>query len=160
MTKNFLSFLYIGTKNDSPIEKTGEPTYERRLLRLRDRILLKGRVAVEVALRDEEFPETDLYFLSMTPVTSKWRESRRDAIVAYNEWLKETCEQTDRVFYMDIRAGLTDEEGCLPKKLTTDAESHLNADGFDILVRNLLDYAQARYEEDAWKPAEPSGTEP
>ena len=36
----------------------------------------------------------------------------------------------------------------------------LNSAGRVYLVRNLLDYAQARYEEDAWKPAEPTGTEP
>ncbi len=155
-----VQLVYKGRKATlTGIAKAEKPRNVFILIGLNDRIYEHmdraenyfGRI---VALRDEEFPETDLYFLSMTPVTSKWRQSRRDAIVVYNEWLQEKCEQTDRVFYMDIRAGLTDEEGCLPKKLTTDAESHLNADGFDLLVRNLLDYAQARYEEGTWEPAE------
>ena len=53
---------------------------------------------------------------------------------------------------MDVTAGLTDENGCLPREITTDNDSHLNAEGFDIFVRNMLDYAQARYEEGLWAP--------
>ena len=49
-------------------------------------------------------------------------------------------------------AGLTDEQGWMPKEITADNDSHLNADGFDIFVRNLLDYAQARYEQGQWVP--------
>ena len=107
--------------------------------------------------RDEYYPETELVFMSLTPVTDKWKQKTRDKIVEYNEWLKEKCEASGAT-YMDIREGLTDEEGCLPKKITTDAESHLNEEGFDILIRTLLDYAQGRYEDGMWIPEEGEGT--
>ncbi len=108
-----------------------------------------------IALRDAGFPDTDLYFMSILPVTDKWKQKYRDEISTYNEWLCELCEQEEKVYYMDVRAGLADENGCLPKKITTDAESHLNADGFAILVQNLLDFAQIRYEEGFWIPDNP-----
>ena len=104
-----------------------------------------------VALRDEYFPETSLFFMSLTPVTAKRTQKQRDEIAAYNAWLEEKCGKI-RAEYMDITAGLTDEQGWMPKEITADNDSHLNADGFDIFVRNLLDYAQARYEQGQWVP--------
>ena len=65
--------------------------------------------------------------------------------------LEEKCGQADAE-YMDVTAGLTDANGCLPREITTDNDSHLNAEGFGIFVRNMLDYAQARYEEGLWAP--------
>ena len=126
------------------------------LIGLNDRIYLHvdradGYIDRIVALRDECFAETRLYFIALTPVTAKWKQSTRDAIAAYNEWLKEKCGQIG-VEYMDMNAGLVDENGCLRREITTDNESHLNADGFDIFVQNLLDYAQAQYEEGLWNP--------
>ena len=103
------------------------------------------------ALRDEYFPETSLFFMSLTPVTAKRTQKQRDEIAAYNAWLEEKCGKI-RAEYMDITAGLTDEQGWMPKEITADNDSHLNADGFDIFVRNLLDYAQARYEQGLWVP--------
>ena len=76
---------------------------------------------------------------------------QRDEIAAYNAWLEEKCGKI-RAEYMDITAGLTDEQGWMPKEITADNDSHLNADGFDIFVRNLLDYAQAWYEQGLWVP--------
>lgn len=104
-----------------------------------------------IALRDEYFPETRLFFLSLTPVTAKRTQKQRDEIAAYNIWLEEKCGQVDAE-YMDVTAGLTDANGCLPREITTDNDSHLNAEGFGIFVRNMLDYAQARYEEGLWVP--------
>ena len=104
-----------------------------------------------IALRDEYFPETRLFFLSLTPVTAKRTQKQRDEIAAYNIWLEEKCGQADAE-YMDVTAGLTDANGCLPREITTDNDSHLNAEGFGIFVRNMLDYAQARYEEGLWVP--------
>lgn len=103
------------------------------------------------ALRDEYFPDTQLYFMALTPVTAKWKQSTRDLIAEYNVWLEEKCGQIGAE-YMDMNAGLADEKGCLRREITTDNESHLNADGFDIFVQNLLDYAQARYEAGLWVP--------
>ena len=104
-----------------------------------------------VALRDENFPETELYFMALTPVTAKRTQKIRDEIAAYNEWLREKCTQV-HVKYMDVNAGLVDENGCLRQENTADNDSHLNADGFDIFVQNLLDYAQAHYEAGLWNP--------
>ncbi len=104
-----------------------------------------------VALRDEYFPETSLFFMSLTPVTAKRTRKQRDEIAAYNAWLEKKCGKI-RAEYMDITAGLTDEQGWMPQEITADNDSHLNADGFDIFVRNLLDYAQVRYEQGLWVP--------
>lgn len=102
-------------------------------------------------LRNEYFPETRIWFLSITPVTNKRKAKERDKINQYNDWLKEKCEQIDAT-YMDIRAGMTDEDGWMPKSITTDADCHFNDKGFDILIANLLDFAQAQYEAGLWKP--------
>ncbi|MCR5296495.1 MAG: hypothetical protein K6E17_03705 [Clostridiales bacterium] len=102
-------------------------------------------------LRASYFPDTEIHFMSLTPVTNKWKQKVRDEIVEYNTWLEEKCRQTG-MYYMDVRERLMDADGCLPVKITTDAESHLNADGFDILIQSLLDYAQQRYDEGLWTP--------
>ncbi len=103
-------------------------------------------------LRDEYFPETRIWFLSITPVTNKRKAKDRDKINEYNEWLKEKCSRID-ADYMDICAGLTDEDGWMPKNITTDADCHFNDKGFDIFIGNLLDFAQAQYEAGLWEPA-------
>ena len=103
-------------------------------------------------LRNEYFPETRIWFLSITPVTNKRKEKERDKINQYNDWLREKCEQSDAT-YLDIRAGLTDEDGWMPKSITTDADCHFNDKGFDIFIGNLLDIAQAQYEAGLWEPA-------
>ena len=109
-----------------------------------DKILLR---------RDEFFPETEICFLSLTPVTDRNKERIRDKINEYNEWLKAKCGQTGAT-YIDVTAGLADDNGWLPKEITSDADCHLNDKGFDIFIRNLLDYAQSRYEAGTWDPAE------
>ncbi len=126
------------------------------LIGLNDRIFehfdRAGRYIDKIlALRDEYFPETGIYFLSLTPVTDKRSEKTRDLIAEYNAWLEEKCSQVDAT-YINITAGLTDENGWLPKAITTDADSHLNAEGFAIFINNLLDYAQACYEAGLWTP--------
>lgn len=138
------------------IAKTEKPRNVFILIGLNDRIYLHvdradGYIDRIAALRDEYFAETRLYFIALTPVTKKWKQSTRDAIAAYNEWLEEKCGQIGAE-YMDMNAGLADENGCLRREITTDNESHLNADGFDIFVQNLLDYAQAQYEAGLWNP--------
>ena len=107
-------------------------------------------------LRDIYFADTEIYFLALTPVTNKMKPKVRDAINAYNAWLEGKCAAVGAV-YMDVTAGLKDEEGWLIRKITTDAETHLNGDGFDILIRNLLDYAQAQYEAGTWIPEQQEG---
>jgi hypothetical protein len=52
--KELSSFFVYRHKKWLPSLSIGEPTYERRLLRLWDRILHEGRIAVEVTLWDEE----------------------------------------------------------------------------------------------------------
>lgn len=104
-------------------------------------------------IRDEEFPETKVYFMSLIPVTDNREKKIRDEINEYNAWLKRKCGKTGAE-YMDVTAGLKDKEGWLPRSITTDADSHLNIQGFDILIRNLLDYAQIQYKKGLWDPAE------
>ena len=52
----------------------------------------------------------------------------------------------------ELETHAADENGCLRQENTADNDSHLNADGFDIFVQNLLDYAQAQYEAGLWNP--------
>ena len=122
--------------------------------RIFDHIDRAGRYIDKIlALRDELFPETRIWFLSLTPVTDKRTKTVRDLIAAYNVWLEEKCSQTDAT-YIDVTARLTDADGWLPRSITTDADSHLNAEGYAIFLRNLLDFAQAQYEAGLWNPPE------
>lgn len=98
-------------------------------------------------------PETLIYFFSLTPVTKKIEDSRHVQAVwdNYNEQLKAACEELDAI-YIDIATALKDENGLLPKEITTDNEYHLNEEGNAIWAQLLLDFAQEQYEAGIWTP--------
>jgi hypothetical protein len=104
-----------------------------------------------MALRDKYSPETEVYFLSLTPVTQKIGSKRQNGHNEYNLWLEQKCAEVG-ASYIEISARLKDETGFLPKKLSIDGEFHLNTSGNAIFAQELLDYAQAQYEKGLWAP--------
>ena len=69
----------------------------------------------------------------------------------YNEALKKLSETVDFT-YIEIAAGLKDEEGYLPDEWSTDREYHVNNKGIPIWIDELLDFAQQQYEQGLWTP--------
>ena len=106
-----------------------------------------------MALTEKHAPGTQIIFFSMTPVTQSVnkKKNRQAKIDAYNAWLEEKCAQIG-AGYMNIAEGLKDENGVLPRALSSDGEYHLNEEGNAIWIRELLDYAQAQYEAGLWTP--------
>ncbi len=106
-----------------------------------------------LALRDKYSPDTEIFFFSLTPVRKKVGLTQQKKNDAYNEWLEQKCAETDAV-YIDIAAGLKDDEGLMIKGISSDGEYHLNEKGNAIWAQELLDFAQASYEAGTWMPAE------
>ena len=70
-----------------------------------------------------------------------------------NETVRQECESLG-ISYVDLASGLKNENGLLPEKYCADGLVHLNDDGYEIFARELLDYAQAEYENGNWTPAQ------
>ena len=104
-----------------------------------------------LALRDKYSPDTQIYFLSLTPVTKKIGNPRQEGHDQYNEWLSQKCAETGAVF-IDITTPVKSEDGFLPKTLSRDNEFHLNNKGNAIFAQTLLDFAQAQYDAGLWEP--------
>ena len=98
-------------------------------------------------------PDTEIYFQSLTPVTRNFckRKDFRTMWDEYNEALKKLSETVDFT-YIEIAAGLKDEEGYLPDEWSTDREYHVNNKGIPIWIDELLDFAQQQYEQGLWTP--------
>ncbi len=105
----------------------------------------------------EVSPETEIYIVSQMPVTRTFEqginkyEAVRDRFDLVNETVRQECE-TLGIHYVDLASGLKDEEGLLPDKYCIDEKMHLNDDGYEIFARELLDFAQAEYENGNWDP--------
>ena len=99
-------------------------------------------------------PGTKVYFFSLTPVTKKVDDARHIQALwdQYNVRLEETCRELG-VTYIDIATALKDENGLLPKEITSEGEYHLNAEGNAIWAQVLLDFAQTQYDAGLWTPA-------
>lgn len=104
-----------------------------------------------MALRDKYSPETQVYFLSLTPVTKKVGNPRQELHDQYNVWLSQKCAEAG-AFFVDITTPVKGEDGFLPKTLSRDNEYHLNNKGNAIFAQTLLDFAQAQYEAGLWTP--------
>ncbi|MBR5109265.1 MAG: hypothetical protein IK099_03635 [Clostridia bacterium] len=100
-------------------------------------------------------PGTQVFFFSLTPVTQKVEDTRHIQALwdQYNERLEQTCLELGAT-YIDIASALKDENGLLPKSITSEGEYHLNAEGNAIWAQVLLDFAQAQYEAGLWSPVQ------
>ncbi len=104
-----------------------------------------------MALRDKYSPETEISFLSLTPVTQKVGAKRQQGHDEYNIWLEKKCAEIGAA-YIDISSRLKDETGFLPKRISNDGEYHLSTSGNAIFAQELLDYAQSQYDAGLWVP--------
>ncbi len=108
-----------------------------------------------MAIAEKQSPGTQMYFFSLTPVTQKVEDKRhiRVKFDEYNAWLAEKCASVGAV-YIDIASALKDENGLLPRSLSSDGEYHLNPKGNAVWAQALLDFAQEQYEAGLWMPAQ------
>ena len=106
-------------------------------------------------LAQKHAPDTEVIFLSLTPVTKAFckRNDYQRLWDDYNAALRGLC-LLRGVPYIDIAARMKDEEGYLNNRYSNDGQYHLNAEGLDIWIDALLDYAQGQYDQGLWKPEE------
>ena len=120
----------------------------------------KGIKMVEFAItaRNDLIPDTEMYFLSCTPVSKGFCEEigspeYQKNLDQFNARMKETCEKYDGVYYVEIAEPLKDEDGYLNAAYSTDQFYHINEDAYILLIGNLCDYAQEQYNAGRWIPA-------
>ena len=113
---------------------------------------------VEDILRrmEETVPDTEVYFMSETPVTAKYEQTEKlpgyqAQLDLYNEALKETCEKNG-AFYIETAAYFKDGDNYLNPELSGDKQCHLSEEGNAMLVQVLKDYAQEQYDLGLWTP--------
>ena len=104
-------------------------------------------------LAQKHAPDTEVIFLSLTPVTKSFckREDYRTLWDNYNAALKGLC-LLRGVPYIDIATRMKDEDGYLKKSYSNDGKYHLNAEGLDLWIEALLEYAQSQYDQGLWQP--------
>ena len=83
----------------------------------------------------ETNPELRIYVQSGTPLRLDVNYFTRENMDAYNQMLREVCDELDCV-YVDITPGLADEDGFLKDSYRLD-DMHLNPEGCTIWVDNL-----------------------
>ena len=110
------------------------------------------------ALVREASPDTEIHIISQMPVTSEFTQGThkgkevQDRFDLVNETIRQECE-TLGIRYADLASGLKGEDGMLPLQYCGDKMVHLNDEGYAVFARELLDYAQAEYENGNWTPA-------
>ena len=106
----------------------------------------------------EASPETQIYIISQMPVTPEFVQGTnkgkavQDRFDLVNETVRQECE-TLGIRYVDLAAGLKGEDGMLLPEYCGEQTVHLNSEGYEIFARELLDFAQAEYENGNWTPA-------
>lgn len=91
-------------------------------------------------------PQAVIYIQSILPVTAE--KSARDKIynnpkiLSYNRLIREMVARKG-VYYVDVAAGIQDEQGCLPKESTTDGV-HLNAAYCKVWLQYLQTHTVAK----------------
>ena len=60
---------------------------------------------------------------------------------------------------MDLASGMKGEDGMLLPQYCGNEGIHLNSEGYEVFARELLDYAQAEYENGNWIPVAGTGDE-
>lgn len=91
----------------------------------------------------EKCPGVTLVVQSLTPVTKTFAYERSIDIVQWNSFngpLAALCEEKG-VIFLDIASVLQDEEGYLPKALSSDNRFHFSREGNDLWTRELRKFA-------------------
>ena len=82
-----------------------------------------------------------IYVESIYPVNSKMRSnSKNDFTIEVNKAIKKLCKEKN-IVYINIHDLLTDNNGDLKKKYTTDG-LHLSEDGYKIVTKEITKYLQ------------------
>ncbi len=104
-------------------------------------------------LAQKHAPNTELIFLSLTPVTKSFckHQDYRTMWDEYNAALKGLC-LLRSVPYIDIASPMKDEEGYLKSSYASDGKYHLKAEALELWVQALLNYAQSQYDQGLWAP--------
>ena len=112
----------------------------------------------------EASPETQVYIVSQMPVTPEFVQGTnkgktvQDRFDLVNETIRKECE-TLGIRYVDLASGMKGEDGMLLPQYCGNEGIHLNSEGYEVFARELLDYAQAEYENGNWIPAAGTGDE-
>lgn len=113
-----------------------------------------GYVEKIVELIRKVSPDTEIYFISITPCTAKENsKGYQDCINDYNAALEQKCLELN-VNYIDVATDLKNENGVMDNSISSDGEYHLNTAGNALFVQSLLKYAQTRYDQGLWAPAD------
>ncbi len=155
-------FKYKGTKYTLyEIVRLLKPPRIFILLGLNDEVGLKIDKALEwvkylIRYIPEYSADTEVCFLSVTPVTRKYcrsvgRNDYQELLDEYNRRLRETCLELG-ASYMEIAEPLKDEDGCLAARYTVDDLVHLNDRGFEVWIQSMCGHARAQLEAGLWTP--------
>ena len=107
--------------------------------------------------RDTRTADVEVYFFSVTPVGARYCEERnrpeyQDSLDEYNRQLKEKCAELG-AGYIEVAEALKGEDNLLDPAYSSDRGMfHLNADGLDVWLTCLRDYAQEQYDLGLWDP--------
>ena len=77
-----------------------------------------------------ELPETRIYFLSIKPSISRWHMWPR--MQEANALIADECAADERLVYVDVAAGMLDEEGKPRADIFKDDKLHMNRSGYEI----------------------------
>ena len=110
-----------------------------------------------IDLAAQASPDTQIIFESLTPVAPAFcrKKDYRPLWDQYNQALEAMCRRRG-AGYVDIATALKDEDGYLRADYSSDGEYHLNRQGLQVWLDQLLNYAQAQYDLGLWAPEEGS----
>jgi lysophospholipase L1-like esterase len=93
-----------------------------------DKILQTFRAFVEKI--HAEYPEARIYFLSIKPSMSRWHMWSR--MQEANALIAEECEGDKRLVYVDVAAGMLDDEDKPRADIFKEDKLHMNRNGYEI----------------------------
>lgn len=99
----------------------------------------------------EQCPDTEVIILGVLPITEKYCKEERVTIERWNSFnaiLEGICAEHGAAF-LNFADRMMDENGYLPRELTSDGAYHLSKAGFDIWIRAVRIFAAERMEPDA-----------
>ncbi len=75
-------------------------------------------------------PGTEIILIGAKPSPSRWE--KKESYLSFNRLLKDYCDKTEQVSYLDTWKALTDAQGNPRPELYLQDQLHLNADGYLI----------------------------
>lgn len=94
-----------------------------------------------------ELPETRIYFLAVKPSILRW--GVWGEMLSANELIREYCETTERVTFIDVATPMLNVHGQPMAEIFVADDLHMNAQGYEIwtsVVRPLMLEQEAAYE--------------